>query len=51
MNRKFASVFLPLLISMFYTSVLYRDQILGSANERWGVQLRIQKAHTRDLGR
>ncbi|CAD6205786.1 unnamed protein product [Miscanthus lutarioriparius] len=28
-----------------------KDQILGSANERWGVQLRIQKAHTRDLGR
>jgi len=51
MNRKFASVFLPLLISMFYTSVLCRDQILGSANERWAVQLRIQKAHTRDLGR
>lgn len=45
-----ALVFLT-YISMFYTSVLGRDQILGNANERWGVQLKIQKAHTRDLGR
>lgn len=48
---KFASVFLSLLFSMFYSFAVCRDQILGSANEREEVQLRIQRAHTRDLGR
>jgi hypothetical protein len=51
LNIKFASEFLSLLFSMFYSFSLCRYQILGSADEREEVQLRIQRAHTRDLGR
>lgn len=41
---------LNLALMMIPHFLMIRDQILGSANEREEVQLRIQRAHTRDLG-